>query len=197
MRPAGLALNILVASFTSFPYVRAGLFRWRTVWPFLSGAIPFAFFGGAIQLPGTYSRPLVGAVLLIGGARLLWPSDLTTNREPHDPPIWIGAICGAGISFLSGLTGTGGGIFLSPLLLFLGWSATKPASGGAAVFILCNSIAGLLGNVAIVKVLPPDLPLYVVMSSPWRSARSSAPLSESDGERNDPEGARSALPASS
>jgi len=90
MRPAALALNILVASFTSFPYVRAGLFRWRTVWPFLSGAIPFAFFGGAIQLPGTYSRPLVGAVLLIGGARLLWPSDLTTNREPHDPPIWIG-----------------------------------------------------------------------------------------------------------
>jgi uncharacterized protein len=51
---------------------------------------------------------------------------------------------------------------LSPLLLFLGWSATKPASGVAAVFILCNSIAGLLGNVAIVKALPPDLPLYAV-----------------------------------
>jgi hypothetical protein len=65
MRPAALALNILVASFTSFRYVRAGLFRWRTVWPFLLGAIPFAFFSGAIQLPGTYSRPLVG----IGGCR--------------------------------------------------------------------------------------------------------------------------------
>jgi uncharacterized membrane protein YfcA len=105
---------------------------------------------------------LVGVVLLIGGARLLWPIDLTTNREPRDPPIWLGAICGAGIGFLSGLTGTGGGIFLSPLLLFLGWSATKPASGVAAVFILCNSIAGLLGNVAIVKSLPPDLPIYAV-----------------------------------
>jgi uncharacterized protein len=162
MRPTALALNILVASFTSFRYVRAGLFRWRTVWPFLLGAIPFAFLGGAIQLPGAYYRPLVGVVLLIGGARLLWPSDLTTNREPRDPPIWAGALCGAGIGFLSGLTGTGGGIFLSPLLLFLGWSATKPASGVAAVFILCNSIAGLLGNIAIVKALPPDLPIYAV-----------------------------------
>jgi uncharacterized membrane protein YfcA len=97
---------------------------------------------------------------LIGGARLLWPTDLKTNREPRDPPIWLGALCGIGIGFLSGLTGTGGGIFLSPLLLFLGWSATKPASGVAAVFILCNSIAGLLGNIVIVKGLPPDLPIY-------------------------------------
>jgi uncharacterized membrane protein YfcA len=165
MRPTALALNILVASFTSFRYVRAGLFRWRTVWPFLLGAIPFAFFGGTIQLPGAYYRPLVGVVLLIGGTRLLWPSDLATNREPRDPPVWIGALCGIGIGFLSGLTGTGGGIFLSPLLLFLGWSATKPASGVAAVFILCNSIAGLLGNIAIVKALPPDLPIYAAAAA--------------------------------
>jgi uncharacterized protein len=162
MRPTALALNILVATFTSFRYVRAGLFRWRTLWPFLVGAIPFAFFGGAIQLPGAYYRPLVGVVLMIGGARLLWPSDLSTNREPRDPPIWVGVLCGGGIGFLSGLTGTGGGIFLSPLLLFVGWSATKPASGVAAVFILCNSIAGLLGNVAIVKALPPGLPIYAI-----------------------------------
>src|SRR5829696_5553291 len=60
MRPTALALNILVASFTSFRYLRAGLFRWRTVWPFLIGAVPFAFVGGAIQLPGQFYRPLVG-----------------------------------------------------------------------------------------------------------------------------------------
>ena len=162
MRPTALALNILVASFTSFRYLRAGLFRWRTLWPFLIGAIPFAFVGGAIQLPGAYYRPIVGIVLLLGALRLLWPTELTTNREPRDPPIWAGIIGGAGIGLLSGLTGTGGGIFLSPLLLFLGWSATKPASGVAAVFILCNSIAGLAGNIAIVKALPPDLPIYAV-----------------------------------
>jgi uncharacterized protein len=162
MRPTALALNVLVASFTSFRYLRAGLFRWRTVWPFLVGAMPLAFIGGAIQLPGAYYRPIVGVVLLLGAARLLSPTELGTNREPRDPPIWAGIVSGGGIGLLSGLTGTGGGIFLSPLLLFLGWSATKPASGVAAVFILCNSIAGLLGNVAIVKALPPDLPLYAV-----------------------------------
>lgn len=162
MRPTALALNILVASFTAFRYLRAGLFRWRTVWPFLLGAVPLAFVGGAIQLPGQYYRPLVGAVLLLGAARLLWPADLISNQEPRDPPVWLGVLCGAGIGLLSGLTGTGGGIFLSPLLLFAGWSATKPASGVAIVFILCNSIAGLFGNIAIVKSLPPDLPTYAV-----------------------------------
>jgi uncharacterized protein len=162
MRPTALALNILVASFTSFRYLRAGLFRWRTLWPFLLGAMPLAFVGGTIQLPGAYYRPIVGVVLLIGAARLLWPTELGTNKEPRDPPIWAGVLAGTGIGLLSGLTGTGGGIFLSPLLLFLGWSATKPASGVAAVFILCNSIAGLAGNIAIVKALPPNLPVYAL-----------------------------------
>lgn len=162
MRPTALALNILVASFTSFRYIRATLFRWRTLWPFLIGAMPFAFVGGAIQLPGQFYRPLVGVILLIAGARFLWPKELTTNREPHDPPIIAGIALGALVGFLSGLTGTGGGIFLSPILLFAGWSDTRTASGVVAVFILSNSIAGLLGNVAIVKALPADLPIYAV-----------------------------------
>ena len=162
MRPTALGLNILVASFTSFRYVRAGLFRFRTLWPFSLGAVPFAFLGGAIQLPDAYYRPLVGAILLLSGARLLWPQALQTNREPRDPAIWAGILCGVAIGFLAGLTGTGGGIFLSPILLFLGWSDTRTASGIAAVFILCNSVAGLLGNVAIVKALPPELWLYAI-----------------------------------
>jgi uncharacterized protein len=162
MRPTALALNILVAGFTSFRYVSARLFRWRTLWPFLLGAVPFAFLGGSVQLPGAYYRPLVGAVLLLGGARLLWPRELRSNSDPHDPPIWTGILCGIAIGFLSGLTGTGGGIFLSPILLYLGWSDTRTASGVAAVFILCNSVAGLLGNLAIVKALPVDLWVYAI-----------------------------------
>ena len=67
---------------------------------------------------------------------------------------------GAGIGLLAGLTGTGGGIFLSPILLFLGWSNPKVASGVAAVFILCNSVAGLGGNYASVQALPESLPLF-------------------------------------
>ncbi|MEH2564070.1 sulfite exporter TauE/SafE family protein [Bradyrhizobium sp. AZCC 2289] len=162
MRPTALALNIFVSAFTSFRFLQAGLFRWRVFWPFGVGAIPFAFVGGSIQLPGPYYRPLVGVVLLLSGVRLLWPRELKSNLEPDDPPIWAGILCGIGIGFLSGLTGTGGGIFLSPLLLFLGWSDTRSASGVAAVFILCNSVAGLLGNVAIVKALPPNLWVYAI-----------------------------------
>lgn len=160
MRPTALTLNILVATFTSARYVRAKAFRWRTLWPFLVGALPMAFAGGAIQLPGQYYRPLVGVVLLISAARLLWPKELNAAKQWHDPPILAAVVAGAAIGMLSGLTGTGGGIFLSPLLLFLGWSEPRSASGVAAVFILCNSVAGLLGNVAILQYLPPNLPIF-------------------------------------
>jgi uncharacterized membrane protein YfcA len=162
MRPTALALNVLVAGFTSFRYLRAGLFCWRTLWPFLIGALPFAVVGGAVQLPGQFYRPLVGVILVMAGIRFLWPKELATNEKPRDPPIIAGIIFGALIGFLSGLTGMGGGIFLSPLLLFGHWSDTRMASGVAAVFILCNSIAGLLGNIAIVKTLPADLAIYAV-----------------------------------
>jgi uncharacterized protein len=162
MRPTALALNILVASFTSLRYLHAGLFRWRTLWPFLIGALPFAVVGGAIQLPGQFYRPLVGVILIIAGIRFLWPKELTSNQKPRDPPVIVGVALGALVGFLSGLTGTGGGIFLSPILLFACWSDTRMASGAAAIFILCNSIAGLLGNIAIVKSLPSDLPIYAL-----------------------------------
>ena len=160
MRPTALVLNILVASFTSFRFARAGLFRWRTLWPVLLGAVPMAFVGGSIHLPGEYYRPLVGVVLLIAAVRLLWPTTFGRIEPPKDVPVLWGVLAGVGIGLLSGLTGTGGGIFLSPLLLFMGWSEPRTASGVAAVFILCNSIAGLLGNVSSVGSLPPMIPLF-------------------------------------
>jgi uncharacterized protein len=160
MRPTALVLNIIVTVFTSVRYAKAGLFRWRTLWPFLLGAVPFAFLGGAINIPGHFYKPLLGVILLLSATRMLWPAQLKGPSEWRDPPAFVGVLCGAGIGLLSGLTGTGGGIFLSPLLLFLGWSSPKPASGVVAVFILCNSAAGLLGNLASVQALPPDLPLF-------------------------------------
>ena len=162
MRPTALVLNILVSAYASWRYIGAGLFRWRTLWPVLISAIPTAFVGGSIQLPGQYYRPLVGVVLLVAAARLLWPREPRAAPEPVDMPVGWGILAGCGIGLLSGLTGTGGGIFLSPLILFMGWSDTRTASGVAAVFILCNSTAGLLGNLASVRTLPPDLPLLAV-----------------------------------
>ena len=126
------------------------------------GALPFAFIGGGIQLPGEYYRPIVGVILIIGGIRLLWGTEVNVSREVRDPPIWIAILLGAGIGFLAGLTGTGGGIFLSPLIIFLAWSELRMASGVAAIFILGNSAAGLLGNFVAVRSLPPELPIYAV-----------------------------------
>jgi uncharacterized protein len=160
MRPTALVLNIIVAALTSWRYARAGQFRARTLWPFLIGAVPMAFIGGAIKLPSAYYRPLVGAVLLVSAARIFWTRH-EGDAEWRDPPVGIGILAGALIGLLSGLTGTGGGIFLSPLLLLLAWSTVRNASGVAAVFILCNSTAGLLGNLLMVQSLPPELPLYV------------------------------------
>jgi uncharacterized membrane protein YfcA len=160
MRPTALVLNILVAGLTTFRYTKVGLFRWRTLWPVLIGAIPMAFVGGTIQLPGQFYRPLVGVILLLAAARFLWPGLSKVAQHTKDIPVGWGIVSGVGIGLLSGLTGTGGGIFLSPLLLFMGWSETRTASGVAAAFILCNSIAGLLGNVTSVQALPAELPLY-------------------------------------
>ncbi len=162
MRPTALVLNIIVASFASARFVHAGLFRWRTLWPFLIGALPMAYVGGSIVLPGHVYRPMVGVILWLSALRLLWPRDLKVITEWRDPPLALAIPAGAAIGLLSGLTGTGGGIFLSPLLLFLGWSETRKASGVAAVFILCNSISGLAGNYASLNQLPDQLPMFAI-----------------------------------
>jgi uncharacterized protein len=161
MRPTALVLNIIVASLVSVRFKLAGAFRFRVLWPFLIGALPLAYLGGRVTLPGHFYKPMVGVVLLIAAARLLWPVGAAVQREPRDPPVVPAIFCGALIGLLSGLTGTGGGIFLSPIILFMAWGETRAVSGVAAVFILCNSIAGLLGNFASVGSLPAELPYYV------------------------------------
>jgi uncharacterized protein len=161
MRPTALVLNIFVASFSALRFWRAGLVDRKLVLWLLIGAAPLAFLGGAIKLPGEVYRPLVGVVLIVAALRLLLPFELTTNREPKRPHPALTALTGSLIGFLSGLTGTGGGIFLSPILIFGGWAATRMASGIAISFILCNSIFGLLGNLASVQRLPSELPIYL------------------------------------
>ena len=160
MRPTALVLNIIVASLASFRFLKAGLFRWRALWPFLVTAIPMAWLGGTIHLPSEVYRPLVGAVLWLSAARLLWPRELKVERESANPPLLFALPAGALIGLLAGLTGTGGGIFLSPLLLFMAWAPTRQVSGIAAVFVLANSLAGLGGQIATLDALPPQLPLY-------------------------------------
>ena len=144
MRPVALALNILVSALATWKFQRAGHFRWRLFWPFAVVSVPLAFAGGAITLPGHAYKALVGAVLVYAAVQLWMSARAGDEMRPvKAPPLPAAMAVGAALGLLSGLTGVGGGIFLSPLLLMLGWAGTKQTSATSAPFILVNSIAGL------------------------------------------------------
>jgi len=152
IKPVALVLNILVACIGTLQFWRAGHFSWRLFWPFAVLAIPFAFVGGYLDLPTHVFKVVVGIVLLFSAARfLLRPTADTVTREPSRA---AALPLGAGLGLLSGLTGTGGGIFLTPLLLLIRWARTKTAAAVSALFILVNSISGLLGNLSSTHRLP-------------------------------------------
>jgi uncharacterized membrane protein YfcA len=164
-RPTALALNIVVATFVTYRFWRRGYLVPRALLPFIVGSIPLAFLGGTLPISGALYKQLVGAVLIVAAVQLFRTASraaaLETGQPPRIPTVPAIAI-GAGIGLLSGLTGTGGGIFLSPILLMAGWAETRVASGLAAGFILSNSIAGLAGNVARLGSVPASLPLWLV-----------------------------------
>jgi hypothetical protein len=174
MRPIALTLNILVSSLATWKFWRVGHFRWRLFWPFAAVSIPFAYLGGAITLPGQIYKAVVGIVLVYAGWQL-WRSFRAgaEMREVRAPAVPLAMAIGAAMGLLSGLTGVGGGIFLSPLLLMLGWAGTKQTSAVAAPFILVNSIAGLAaGFVAGSAALPSSTWLLaaVVLVGGWLGA---------------------------
>ena len=152
IRPTALVLNILVASIGAFQFWRAGHFSWKLFWPFALLSIPAAYVGGYLQPSASVLRTLIGVVLLFSAVRLVFrrsdpPQTVTPSRT-----VAIGV--GAGLGFLSGLTGTGGGIFLTPLLLFCQWAHIRQAAAVSALFIWVNSIAGLVGYFTKVHSIP-------------------------------------------
>ena len=152
IKPIALALNILVASIGSWQFWRAGHFSWSLFWPFALLSVPFAFLGGYLNLPTQVFKVIVGIVLLVSAAQFLVRPPAERESHPPAKPLAMGV--GAGLGLLSGMTGTGGGIFLTPLLIFLRWARTRTASAVSALFILMNSIAGLLGNISATQTFP-------------------------------------------
>ena len=153
IKPSALVLNIVVASLTSYQFWRAGHFSWSLFWPFAVLSIPLAFLGGYINLPTHVFKSLGGLVLLYSAVRFFLAAK-TDDQEVTPPAQPLALVTGAGLGLLSGLTGTGGGIFLTPLMIFFHWSKTKTAAAVSALFILVNSISGLLGNISSTKQLP-------------------------------------------
>ena len=152
IKPTALVLNILVATIGTWQFYRAGHFRWQLFWPFAVLGIPAAFIGGSYKLPVPIFQALVGVVLLLSAVRFLYdPREAAQTQPPKRlTAIFVGGVLG----LLAGLTGTGGGIFLTPLMILLRWAPTKIASATSVVFILVNSIAGLLGTLSATKSFP-------------------------------------------
>ncbi len=162
MRPAALCLNVLVASIALYKFYKVRAFDWQLFWPIALTSIPAAFIGGQISLPNQTYKFLVGLCLLYAAWTIFSQANKIDDIEvkPVAKPILLGL--GAGLGFLAGLTGVGGGIFLSPILLFFCWAKTKVISGVAAAFILVNSISGLMGVLIKAPVLPAGLAYWAV-----------------------------------
>ena len=143
-KPTALILNLFVALIAFVQFYRAEHFDWKIFLPFAAGSIPLAFVGGMIHLPTEIYKIILGAALILAAIRLA--INLKSDDQINHPPVWIGLLVGAGLGFVSGLIGIGGGIFLTPILLLMNWTETKKAAGVSALFIWVNSVSGLLGN---------------------------------------------------
>lgn len=165
MKTTALALNLLVAAIATFYFAWAGRLSWRSLWPFAVLGFPFSLLGGAIRLPEHTYYPVVGAVLLLSAAQTgraalqkrIVPPEATTT-----PPVLAALVAGAAIGFVSGTTGTGGGVFLAPVILAMNWGTPRQTAGTTAVYNLVNSGAALIGAYAWWDQIPSALPWWLL-----------------------------------
>ncbi len=162
MKPTALALNIIVALVTTVRFAMAGYFSWRLFRPFAFASVPMAYLGGGMSADATIYRILVGIALVFAALHLILRSNVATDDSERVtyPGIAASLAVGGGIGFLSGLTGVGGGIFLSPVLIILHWAGLRRTAAVAAAFILLNSISGLTGYLHKGGALPDHIAFW-------------------------------------
>jgi uncharacterized membrane protein YfcA len=160
MKPAALTMNIFVTVLVLSRMSRAGLFNWRLFVPFAVASVPMAFIGGAYTINSAAYKVMVGIALLLAMWRLLW--ECKDCEQVNTPALWIILPVGGLLGLVSGLTGVGGGIFLSPLLLLFHWTNMRGSVAIAAAFILVNSIAGLAGYATTANQWPTGIPVLVI-----------------------------------
>lgn len=160
MKPAALTMNIFVTLLVLWRVSRATPFNWRLFLPFVVASVPMAFIGGAYTINSTAYKTMVGLALLLAMWRLLWEGD--DSDRIQGPALWVALPVGALLGLVAGLTGVGGGIFLSPLLLLFHWTSMRGSVTIAAAFILLNSIAGLAGYASTATHWPTGIPVLVI-----------------------------------
>lgn len=145
MRPAALLMNIVVTSWLLYRFQPYKLMSYKLFWPLVIASTPLAFIGGLIKIDAEAYRLLVGVMLLLAAVRMLM---INKAAESTQQPTMIAVLLvGAILGFSAGLTGIGGGVFLSPILLIFGWCTIRQSTAVAAGFILLNSIGGLAGYI--------------------------------------------------
>lgn len=145
-----LVCNILVVSGGLYHYIRTKNLSLRLVLPFILTSIPLAYLGGRMSITREVFLMLLGLSLLIAGFRMLLGQEFVTKNTATSllRPWIVGLPAGMILGFLSGLVGLGGGIFLSPLLYFLGWGKARQIAASSSLFIFVNSVAGLWGQMS-------------------------------------------------
>jgi uncharacterized membrane protein YfcA len=172
MKPIALTLNIAVSLLAFVSFTRAGHFEGRLFWPLATASVPAAFLGGWLQSPDPVFKLILAAALVFGAWRLAFGGKAGQNplRQPH-----MAAVLGLGVllGFLSGLIGIGGGIFLTPLLIFFRWTPAKTAAAISAAFICANSLSGLGGFLVKGGDIPSMvwLLLPAVLAGGWLGSR--------------------------
>lgn len=165
IRPTALLLNVIVATIATVQFFRAGHFRSELFWPLAAASVPCAALGGVIDLPTGAFEVLVGVVLLLSAIQIVRAAlhrqeagveeASATAEGPRPLTAMLLAALGGAIGLLSGLTGVGGGVFLTPALLALRSAPVKQIAAITAPFILLNSLAGLAGGLFAGRPLPP------------------------------------------
>ena len=157
-----LVCNIIVVSGNSINYIRAGNHNFKLLIPFLIGSVPFAFFGGTLKIDKEIFEIILFFVLSIAGTLLLINNKSYQNNNLVIKKIssFINLVIGSVLGFVSGIVGIGGGIFLSPILFLIKAEKPKVITTTASLFILINSISGILGQLTKENVLT-ELPNYL------------------------------------
>lgn len=165
MKTTALSLNLLVAAIGAAMFLRAGRLSWRNVWPFAILGFPFSMLGGALHLPERVYFPLVGVVLIVSAFQMartaIW-GKRRGDEAPVTPPFMAALATGAVIGFISGTTGTGGGVFLAPIILSMNWGTVRQTAATTAVYNLMNSFAALIGAFAAWDHIPAMLSAWLV-----------------------------------
>lgn len=166
---SALILNIVVAGISFSAYCRAGQFNLKQALPYIVLSLPLAYIGARLPLSKHAVAMLLGVALLFSGLRFFFlpalPKDVENERVRPPSPV-LAAASGGLLGLFSGIVGIGGGVFLSPLIIFKRWATVKQTAAISAFFIVVNSMSGLLGRAMSasyrIEDVLPLLPLIAV-----------------------------------